>query len=87
MKANKQGHASPEPIITEDRCKGCGRCIEACPKKVLRLRKTLNRRGVRPAFYTGSGCIGCGFCFYNCPEPYAIEVIQPDSKRTPAHLP
>ena len=70
----------PRPVIHEDTCKGCGRCIAACPKKVLRVKATLNRRGVKPAEYTGEGCIGCGFCFYNCPEPYAVEVHSPDKK-------
>ncbi|NLL84333.1 MAG: ferredoxin family protein [Lentisphaerae bacterium] len=64
----------PEPIINEDHCKGCGRCIAACPRKVLRFKSTLNLRSVRPAEYIGTGCIGCNFCFYNCPEPFAIEV-------------
>ncbi len=62
------------PVIDETVCKGCGRCVAACPKQVLRLRDTLSRRGVKPAEYVGEGCIGCGICFYNCPEPYAIEV-------------
>lgn len=65
---------APHPIINVDECKGCGRCIAACPKKVLRLSDHLNCKGVIPAEYTGQGCIGCGICFYNCPEPYAIAV-------------
>ena len=71
----------PRPVIHEDACKGCGRCIAACPKKVLRFKSTLNRRGVKPAEYAGEGCIGCGHCFYNCPEPYAVEVHTPDRKK------
>ncbi len=74
--------AEPRPVIDEDHCKGCGRCIAACPKKVLRFKSTLNRRSVKPAEYIGSGCIGCSLCFYNCPEPFAIEVRTPD-KRNP----
>ncbi|MFO7534610.1 MAG: 4Fe-4S dicluster domain-containing protein [Kiritimatiellia bacterium] len=73
--------ALPRPVFDEDICKGCGRCIAACPKKVLRFKTTLNRRGVKPAEYTGTGCIGCGYCFYNCPEPYAVEVHTPDKKK------
>lgn len=64
----------PRPVINENECKGCGRCVAACPKKVLRLSGKLNRRGYDAAEYAGSGCIGCAACFYNCPEPYAIEV-------------
>jgi Pyruvate/2-oxoacid:ferredoxin oxidoreductase delta subunit len=66
------------PVIDAEECKGCERCIVACPRKVLRLRKGINRRGVRPAEYVGAGCNGCGICFYNCPEPYAIRVESPD---------
>lgn len=71
---NESGRAVPHPIIDADECKSCGRCVAACPKQVLKLAEKLNRRGVRPAFYIGSGCIGCAVCFYNCPEPYAIRV-------------
>lgn len=67
----------PRPVIDADECKSCGRCINACPKKCLRLATGLNRRGVRPAEYAGEGCTGCGICFYNCPEPYAITVEKP----------
>ena len=81
-KPNKTGvGAEPHPVFREDLCKGCGRCIAFCPKKVLRFRETLNRRGVRPAEYVGQGCIGCGHCFYNCPEPFAVEVHIPDKTR------
>lgn len=62
------------PVIRIESCKGCGRCVSACPRKVLRLSAKLGSRGVRPAEYVGEGCTGCGICFYNCPEPYAIEV-------------
>ena len=70
--------AQPRPVIDAEVCKGCGRCIAACPRKVLCLRAGINHRGVQPAIYTGAGCTGCGICFYNCPEPYAIEVEIPD---------
>jgi Pyruvate/2-oxoacid:ferredoxin oxidoreductase delta subunit len=72
------GGAQPHPVIDVEVCKGCGRCIAACPQKVLRLRAGINHRNVQPAEYMGSGCTGCGICFYNCPEPYAIEVEIPD---------
>ena len=72
--------ALPRPVFDEDHCKGCGRCVAACPRKVLRIKSTLNKRGVNAAEYIGEGCIGCAICFYNCPEPYAIEVHTPDKK-------
>ena len=65
-----------QPIIEEDSCKGCGRCVAACPRKCLALSDKLNATGLRPVAYKGDGCIGCGICFYNCPEPYAIRVVK-----------
>jgi len=62
------------PIVDENECKGCGRCVAACPKKVLRLSGRINRRGYNSVEYVGEGCTGCATCFYNCPEPYALQV-------------
>lgn len=67
----------PRPVIDADECKSCGRCVNACPKKCLRLANRLNSRGVSPAEYVGEGCTGCAICFYNCPEPYAITIEKP----------
>jgi len=75
-----EGTGLPRPVIDEDECKGCGRCIEACPKKVLRYAGRINRKGFDPAEYTGEGCTGCAICFYNCPAPYAIEIHTADEK-------
>ncbi|MDR2850133.1 MAG: 4Fe-4S dicluster domain-containing protein [Verrucomicrobiota bacterium] len=71
------GGTLPRPVIDADECKSCGRCVEACPKKCLRLAAGLNSRGVKPAEYAGAGCIGCAICFYTCPEPYAITIQKP----------
>lgn len=69
------------PHITRDECKGCGRCIDACPKDCLRFSTTMNGKGYIPAEYCGEGCTGCNICFYNCPEPYAIEVYKKDKEK------
>ncbi len=63
-------------VIETDECKGCERCINACPKSVLELSTELNKYGYPYAFYTGDGCIGCGSCFYTCPEPGAVTIIE-----------
>ncbi|MCD8138267.1 MAG: ferredoxin family protein [Planctomycetaceae bacterium] len=62
-------------VINELECKACGRCVIACPVKVLELGQKLNARGYKPVVYKGEGCIGCGNCYYSCPEPLAISVV------------
>ncbi|MFO7936716.1 MAG: 4Fe-4S dicluster domain-containing protein [Kiritimatiellia bacterium] len=72
--------AKSRPLIDAEECKGCERCIAACPVNCLRIARKLNSKGVRPVEYTGSGCIGCEACFYNCPEPYAIKIEKADDR-------
>ena len=36
-----------------DNCKGCGLCVDACPKKILRLAsEKINKKGHHPAEIT-----------------------------------
>jgi 2-oxoglutarate ferredoxin oxidoreductase subunit delta len=55
--------------ILEERCKGCGLCIEFCPKKVLGFSEKRNLQGYRVVgFYAKEKCNACGICFLMCPE-------------------
>lgn len=53
-----------------DRCKGCGLCVEACPKKILEMSKDkMNAKGHHPAqMMDQDACIGCAFCATMCPD-------------------
>lgn len=52
-----------------ERCKGCGFCIEFCPKKVLRFSKEYNEKGYHtPEIANPEACIGCNMCGYYCPD-------------------
>ena len=62
--------------IAVEECKGCGRCVIACPRGVLAMGTKLNHMGFPTAEYSGSGCIGCGNCFYTCPEPGAVTIVE-----------
>ena len=64
----------PKPVINAAECKGCERCVAACPAKCLQIADKLNCKGIKPVEYIGKGCTGCGICFYNCPEPYTILI-------------
>ncbi len=64
------------PIIDFNECKGCGRCITACPRQLLAFSERFNTKGTHGVEYNGTGCVGCGICFYNCPEPFAIKICS-----------
>lgn len=51
-------------------CKGCGLCVEACPKKILRIAKDkINKKGHSPVeIIDQEQCIACAFCATMCPD-------------------
>ena len=57
-------------IIDEDRCKGCGLCVSACPKQVLQLAEgRFNVKGYRPVeVIAPEACTGCARCAVICPD-------------------
>lgn len=57
-------------IVDEDRCKGCGLCVETCPKQILRLAEgRFNAKGYRPIEVTDlKACTGCAMCAIICPD-------------------
>jgi len=66
--------------IIKDQCKGCGFCIQFCPKKVLEESKEINVRGVHPPKIVDEDkCIICGFCTAVCPD-FAIFVLEKPCK-------
>ena len=75
---SKQADNEPWPELVSVECKGCGRCVPACPHGLLSMSKTANARGYHIARFQGGGCVGCANCYYACPEPYAIRIHIPE---------
>ncbi|MGI6239489.1 MAG: 4Fe-4S binding protein [Christensenellales bacterium] len=51
------------------RCKGCGLCIDVCPKAILALSDAINAKGYHIIACTEpSKCIGCAACYTMCPD-------------------
>lgn len=68
--------------IIEERCKGCGFCVEFCPQNVLVMSKETNSKGYHPPqIVDDSYCVDCGLCALLCPD-FAIYV-EDAGARTP----
>lgn len=66
--------------IIEERCKGCGFCIEFCPKDVLEFSQKFNAKGYHPPQVIDHDlCTGCQMCFMLCPE-FAIFIERLDEE-------
>jgi len=67
--------------IIEERCKGCGFCVEFCPRAVFVMSKQTNAKGYHPPeVVDGEACSDCGLCTLLCPD-FAIYV---ESSEIPA---
>lgn len=62
--------------IEVDRCKGCGLCVEVCPKNVLEISGKVNTKGYFPAYQARpEDCIHCAICCVMCPD-VAISITE-----------
>lgn len=57
-------------VIDEDRCKGCGLCVNVCPVEILQLAEDrFNAKGYHPVEVTDpEACTGCAMCATICPD-------------------
>jgi 2-oxoglutarate ferredoxin oxidoreductase subunit delta len=57
-------------------CKGCGICIEVCPKKAIESTGRLDAKGhILPRGGDMSRCTGCRLCELVCPD-FAVAIIE-----------
>lgn len=53
----------------EERCKGCGLCVLACPKNLLTVSTNINMQGYPVAHIDEmESCTGCKLCAEMCPD-------------------
>jgi pyruvate/2-oxoacid:ferredoxin oxidoreductase alpha subunit/NAD-dependent dihydropyrimidine dehydrogenase PreA subunit len=67
----------PRPILEPAYCKGCLRCIEACPKHCITPGSTINAAtGIAPVELHLDACNGCALCVQACPEPFGLRLDE-----------
>jgi pyruvate/2-oxoacid:ferredoxin oxidoreductase alpha subunit/NAD-dependent dihydropyrimidine dehydrogenase PreA subunit len=66
--------ARPKPFLQPEYCKGCLRCIDACPRDCITPGTTINpTTGLVPVELHLENCNGCSLCMQACPEPYGLR--------------
>lgn len=64
-------------VVDKEKCKACGKCVTACPKKLIELipykaeafvQCNSEDFGKDVKEVCAAGCIGCGICQKNCPK-------------------
>ena len=71
------------PVIIEEKCTGCGNCVEACPRNIIALMPQglpvyvlcVSHDGPKYARKAcDKACIACGMCVRKCPnEAFVLE--------------
>ncbi|UCC94349.1 MAG: 4Fe-4S binding protein [Candidatus Omnitrophota bacterium] len=72
--------------IIKERCKGCGFCIEYCPKKILQESKEFNEKGYHyPVVIDEDECVNCKVCEDICPEFAIYSLVKEETKEKPTN--
>ena len=66
------------PIIDQERCTGCGMCVEYCPTNAVTM---IDRQ---PVIHKPRLCAYCGLCEDSCPED-AITLLYEIAPRPPSN--
>ncbi len=68
--------------IIDDQCKGCGFCVEYCPKDVLELSSGFNKKGYHPPIAVlEDECVHCQLCEIICPEFSIFVTLKNNSNK------
>ncbi len=70
------------PVVIEEKCTACGKCVEACPRGIMELHPVSQNilvfcrsldSGKMARKVCKNACIACGICVRACPEGIVME--------------
>ena len=74
-------------FVIVERCKGCGFCVEYCPRRVLQISSGYNKKGYHyPEPIREDACVDCDLCESLCPE-FAIYSESVEERMNAAAAP
>jgi len=74
----RSGHTQVRVAV--ERCKGCGFCIEFCPKHIIHRSSETNSKGYHLVYVSDiDKCTGCNICSMVCPD-IAISLVSIEEK-------
>ena len=73
------------PVINDEECKGCGKCVTACPVEALSLisANDPHRPKMKYARLDRERCLGCGLCVRACTRGNLHLESRPERVITP----
>jgi adenylylsulfate reductase subunit B len=72
------------PVVNEEKCIGCGRCVIICPEDVFYgTPGGGEQKGIKASVSHPDLCWHCNWCVTECPVEGAIEISIPLRMRVP----
>ena len=69
----------PKIVLYIEKCKGCGYCVNVCPKKAVSFEDKFNKEGYKYIRIDEENCSGCGNCHTICPDS-VMEIYNNTAK-------